>query len=134
MTDAPALTRAPHVLPDICARLSEPVPERTRTFARRVCERYDSLDGEALDRAPSCIAAGALYLAIRLHQIECSQQAVAQAAEVSTVTTRRTYQELACHAGVATEAQRGIDFQAPSTFPAWVCEHMNSHMEGRADD
>lgn len=124
MTTETQLTRAPHVLPTIRQRVSTDVPDPTAELATAFCERYDSLDGEALSRAPTCIAAGALYLAALLTDTPLTQTAVADAAEVSALSTRQAYQELACRAGVATEDEACFTFREIHEYPAWVRRYL----------
>jgi len=69
--------------------LGDDVEGRARELAAAAVE-----DGLATGRNPSGVAAGCLYLAARERGRDCTQADAADAAEVSAVTVRNTYQDL----------------------------------------
>lgn len=110
MTGEQGLTLAHTLVPDILDELGiDPdgaVGEHATELARRAALEHP------VNRAPSVVAAGAVYLAGLLKNRERSQPAVAEASGVSEVAVRDAYFEIAEHEGISTKRTRRQERQS----------------------
>ena len=82
------------VVPRLCDALDVPARVRKRTAELAVVAQET---GVGNGRSPSGTAAGCLYLAGREHDLDLTQVAVADAADVTPMTVRRRWRELENH-------------------------------------
>jgi hypothetical protein len=108
-SDVDGLELAADRVPEICEELalSEKVTDRACELARRA-----DLEHVEVNRSPAAVAAGAVYLAACLKNEKRTQRRVGAVAEVSEVTIRDTYHEIAKVEGYEIEPSRG---RAPRT-------------------
>jgi len=104
MSELQDLAQTPDIVTDCCHALSGDTTDAFRDQAQTLARRAE-LD-HPINRAPSTIAAAAVYLTALQRETRFSQQAIADTIDVSTVALRNCYPELA--AAESIDLDRGI--------------------------
>jgi len=93
MSELEDLAQTPDIVTKCCHALSRSTTTEFREQAQGIARRAEL--EQPINRAPSTIAAAAVYLTGLQRDTRFSQQAIADAIDVSTVALRNCYPELA---------------------------------------
>lgn len=93
MTNLEDLARTPDLVTDCCAELNRDIPDAFRTQAIEYARRAEL--EHPINRAPSTMAAAAIYLTGLNRDTRISQEPIADAIGVSEVALRNCYPEIA---------------------------------------
>jgi len=88
----PRVGRAAGIVTDAAEDLEQPLSERCEKQARRIA-KHTELHSQ-INRAPSAVAAGAVYIAAMLACEQQNQKDIAEACGVTAVTVRNSYNEI----------------------------------------